>query len=152
MRLSTFDWRKLFVVDAAVDLVRGQIQRAATENSIAVIAYCFMPDHLHLLVAGETDTSDCRKFMARAKQYSGYYYSQQFHARLWQRYGFDRVLREEESSESAARYTLENPVRAKLVSELRKYGYSGSLTQPLDELIAFAYHGEEEEEDEDEEG
>jgi len=53
-----------------VALVLEQILRAARENSLAVIAYCFMPDHLHLLVEGQTDTSDCLRFIARAKQYS----------------------------------------------------------------------------------
>jgi Zn-dependent oligopeptidase len=36
-----------------VELVLSQISRAANEREFAVIAYCFMPDHLHLFV--ETD-------------------------------------------------------------------------------------------------
>ncbi len=47
--------------------------RAASENEFDVIAYCFMPDHLHLLVEGKSDRSDGKPFIARAKQYSGYY-------------------------------------------------------------------------------
>ena len=41
--------RRLFTDAAAVDLVVQQLLRAANEQKFAVIAYCFMPDHLHLL-------------------------------------------------------------------------------------------------------
>ena len=34
-----------------------------------------MPDHLHLLVEGKSADSDAKQFIARAKQYSGFYYS-----------------------------------------------------------------------------
>jgi REP element-mobilizing transposase RayT len=32
-----------------VDEVLAHILRAADDESFAVVAYCFMPDHLHLL-------------------------------------------------------------------------------------------------------
>jgi REP element-mobilizing transposase RayT len=36
-----------------------------------------MPDHLHLLVEGTHEDSDLKAFVARAKQYSGFYFRQQ---------------------------------------------------------------------------
>jgi REP element-mobilizing transposase RayT len=39
----------------------------------------------------------------------------QFGDRLWQRYGFERVLRDDEATLDVARYILRNPVRAGLV-------------------------------------
>jgi REP element-mobilizing transposase RayT len=35
------------------------------------MAFCFMPDHVHLLVGGTCETSDGKRFIRRAKQYSG---------------------------------------------------------------------------------
>jgi REP element-mobilizing transposase RayT len=58
----------LFISAAVVDLVIAQISRAARECAFAVPAYCFMPDHLDLLVEGKSDASDCRDFIKRAKQ------------------------------------------------------------------------------------
>ena len=42
----------LFVTLERVELVLMQIERSAVEQQVAIIAYCFMPDHLHLLVEG----------------------------------------------------------------------------------------------------
>src|SRR6185295_19724426 len=101
-----------------VALVLEQILRAARENGFAVVAYCFMPDHLHLLVEAKTDSSDCLRFIARAKQYSGFYYSQRFHEVLWQRYGYEHILHDDEATLSVARYILCNPIRKGLVERV----------------------------------
>jgi REP-associated tyrosine transposase len=131
--------RVVFDSRATVDLVLQQIARAAREIQFAVFAYCLMPDHLHLLVEGETQTSDCKPFIARSKQYSGYYFAQQFGVRLWQRYGFERVLRKDEATTVVARYILENPMRAGLCARVSGYPFVGSLKYELDALIEFAY-------------
>lgn len=128
--------QSLFTKAPAVTLVLSQISRAAKEDQFAVLAYCFMPDHLHLLVEGLADTSDCRRYIARAKQYSGFHYSKAFRHMLWQRYGFERVLRTEDNTLAVARYIVENPVRARLVLRVEDYPFSGSLVYSLEELIA----------------
>jgi REP element-mobilizing transposase RayT len=54
-----------------------------------------MPDHVHLVVRGSNESSDCKGFMKLAKQYSGFYYARaNERARLWQRYGHDRMIRD----------------------------------------------------------
>ena len=108
---------------------------------MAVVAYCFMPDHLHLLVQGLTAESDCRRFISRAKQYSGFYYAEEYGVRLWQRYGFERVLREHEPTMVVARYILENPLRAGLAQRVDEYPYVGSLVYSLSALIEAAQFG-----------
>ena len=117
--------RHLLTKPPVVDLVRAQISRAATENQFEVIAYCFMPDQLHLLVEGKADSSDCKRFIARAKQYSAFYYSRAHHSVLWQRHGADRVLADDELSDAVARKILETPVRAGMVRRPEDYRFSG---------------------------
>ena len=126
---------RLFVSEPVVALVLSQISRAAAEQDFAVIAYCFMPDHLHLLVEGESEASDCKRFIARAKQYSGYSYSKQFRGVLWQRYGFEHVLRDDELTPVIARYILNNPIRAGLVQQVFDYPFVGSLAYDLKDMI-----------------
>jgi hypothetical protein len=58
---------------------------------------------------------------------------------LWQRYGFERVLRNSEQMFVVARYILENPVRAGLVTTIEAYPFRGSLVCTLPELIEAAY-------------
>jgi len=58
-----------------------------------------------------------------------------FGERLWQRYGFERTLRSEDSAVSVARYILENPVRAGLVQRIDQYEFSGSTVYTVAELV-----------------
>jgi hypothetical protein len=48
---------------------------------------------------------------------------------------FERVLRNDESMLSVARYILENPVRAGLVARVEDYPFVGSQTHPLSEIL-----------------
>jgi putative transposase len=137
------DWRALLFVDPApVDLVLAQFLRAAARELFAIIVYCFMPDHVHLLVHGVSETSNCRGFLARAKQYSGFHYARRYGRALWQRYAFERVLREGEATSVVARYILENPVRAGLVKAVGEYPFAGSPLYPMSELIASLEDGQ----------
>ena len=126
-----------FTDQAVVDLVRSQFLRAATERDFAILAYCFMPDHVHLLIEGQREDADCKQFIARAKQYSGFYYSQQFRHPLWQRYGFERVLRDDEATVVVARYILANPVRAGLVTQVSDYPFLGSCVVSVNEMLEW---------------
>jgi REP-associated tyrosine transposase len=71
---------------AAVELVLAQIRRSAHDEQFTIPAYCFMPDHLHLLVEAAANRSDGLKFITRAKQLSGFHYRQRYRLSLWQRY------------------------------------------------------------------
>ena len=131
--------RPLFTDIDVVGLVLAQISRAAAQTQFAITAYCFMPDHLHLLAEGQSDASDCRVFIARLKQYSGFYYSKVFGDTLWQRYGFEHVLRDDELSMVVARYIMENPIRAGLAPRVEDYPFAGSLVYSLPDLLAGLY-------------
>jgi putative transposase len=126
LTFCTFHRQRVFTTAGHVDLVRTQIRRAAAEEQVAVVAYCFMPDHLHLLIEGQRDDSDALRFIKNAKQYSGFYFRQACATRLWQRYGFERVLRADEDVLSVARYIFENPVRGGLVRSAQDHPFTGS--------------------------
>jgi putative transposase len=136
LTFCTYDRLKRFVDGGHVDVVREQILRVATEESFAVSAYRFMPDHLHLLVEACSDASDCLTFIKRAKQFSGFYYAKQFRERLWQRYGYERTLRREDETLVVAKYVVANPVRAGLVENPEEYAFSGSQTHSLAEILS----------------
>jgi putative transposase len=94
LTFCTFERRRLLIETDRVELVMLHIRRTAGEQGMAVLAYCCMPDHLHLLVEGQSEDSDCRRFIARAKQFSGFYFKRTFGGPLWQRYGYERTLRD----------------------------------------------------------
>ena len=58
----------LFTQADHVDLVYSQLVRACAETDFAIVAYCFMPDHLHLLLHGLSPDADAMAFVHRSKQ------------------------------------------------------------------------------------
>lgn len=125
----------MFVSREPVSLVSAQFLRAAGEERFEILTYCFMPDHVHLLVEALDDGSDGKAFIARSKQYSGYHYRARTGEKLWQRDSFERALRNTEGSLAVARYILANPVRAGLVTRPFDYPYSGSFAWDRQALL-----------------
>ena len=136
LTFCTFERRPHFADAAIVAVALSQILRVAANEQFALLAYTFMPDHAHLLIEGMSVDADARRFMTRAKQGSGYVVAQRDGRRLWQRYGFEHLLRDDEATVSVARYILENPVRARLVTSPQDYPHSGcpayTMTAVLD--------------------
>ena len=135
LTFCTCNRARLFTDGTVVALVLSQIQRAGSLEGFALLAYCFMPDHAHLLVEGRATASDARRLIRLAKQFSGYEYSRRHRRHLWQRYGYERVLRSEESTLAVARYIMENPVRAKLVDQAEDYPFLGSDIYTVREIL-----------------
>jgi REP element-mobilizing transposase RayT len=129
----------VFTTASAVELVLSQIRRSALEDRFAVLAYCFMPDHLQLVVEARAHDSECGRFSARCRQYSGFLYERQFGDLLWQRSAFEQRLRDREQAFRVAQYILESPVRAGLAPTIVEYPFLGSLEYPLSELLAAAH-------------
>ena len=135
LTFCTHERRRHFITADAVQTVRTQIERAAGAQKMAVLAYCYMPDHVHLLAEGKAQDSDCLLFIARAKQFSGFHYKAKFGHPLWQRYGFEHIVRSEEATVSVARYIMENPVRARLVNRIENYPFSGSRVYTVEQIL-----------------
>ena len=106
-------------------------------EGFAIHAYCYMPDHVHFVVEGECHDSDLKCLISRAKQYSGFYFKKATRQKLWQRYGYERVLRNDEERMAFIRYVIENPVRARLVASPLDYPHWGSSTHPREELLDY---------------
>ena len=100
-------------------------------------AYCFMPDHLHLLIEGKDSNSDMKQFISSYKQYTSYYHkkqtglpvplARQTGTPLWQINFYEHVLRNEEDTMNVVYYIFGNPVRKGLVGDYRKYKFLGSF-------------------------
>ena len=127
--------QQLFTQDPVVKSVLSQFEHVASKELFAIVAYCFMPDHVHFLVEGKSERSNCLRFVSRAKQRSGFRFAQSWKKRLWQRYGYEHVLRNDESTMAVARYILENPLRARLVERVEDYPFAGSCEYALHEIL-----------------
>jgi putative transposase len=119
------------------ELVLSELRRTSDVEGIAVVAYCLMTDHLHAVVEGIRDDSDCLAFVRAFKQRTAF--KQHTGRRLWQSSFHDRVLRDYESTQAVVRYVLENPVRSKLVDSPAAYPHSGSLSYSKKDLLEWAF-------------
>jgi putative transposase len=135
--VCVLDRRAVFTDAAVVESAQSHFLKQAVRFACAILAYCFMPDHVHLLVDGTLENADLQSFVARAKQKSGFDFAAGHHHRLWQKGYYDRVLRDDEPIPDVIRYISNNPVRAGLVVEPVEYPFWGSGVYTRDELIEF---------------
>lgn len=114
-----------------------QFLSTAGEQEFEILAYCFMPDHLHALVVGLTEWSSLEAFVKLAKQHTGYWFRRKTGGRLWQDSCFDRTLREDQNTYAEIKYLLENPMRAGLALSPEDYPHWGSQTYSRTELLEY---------------
>jgi REP element-mobilizing transposase RayT len=112
-----------------------QFRRTCREKKFAILAYCVMPDHAHLLVEGRDNASNLAALIKSAKQSSGQRFAARMKRPLWDEGFHDHVLRPEEDPKSFARYIIENPVRAGIVRSPIDYPLSGSSRWTIQELV-----------------
>jgi putative transposase len=74
LTFCTFQRNRVFLTAESVAIVHEQILLTCALQEFQIDAYCFMPDHLHLVVTGKRYDSDLKKFIARAKQSAGFYF------------------------------------------------------------------------------
>ena len=127
--------RPWFAQADVVQSVLEQILQSAALFDVAVIAYCFMPDHVHLLIESCSENADVAAFVHQAKQRSGYAFACRGLGLLWQPSYYDRILRDDEASVSVARYIFENPVRAGIVMSPGEYAFAGSSRYTKEQIL-----------------
>jgi putative transposase len=127
-----------FHSSAVVARTLMEFLRLARLEGFAILAYCFMPDHLHLLIEATRERADLGTFVRLAKQHSGRTHVNTYGTLLWQE-GFDqRALGVQEDVRSIARYILHNPVRTGMVRTPGDYPFLGSSKWPLEDLLRRA--------------
>jgi len=103
----------------------------ATATGCALIAWCIMPDHVHLLACVSQEGGNVRRLAERTRQISGYRLSRLgLEAPIWHRDIWDHHVRGHESLDSVVAYILGNPVRAGLCERQDEWPYSAFLGYP----------------------
>jgi putative transposase len=131
------DKKPLFRNADLVDVVRSQILIAAETCGFEIVAYCFMPDHVHLVIEGLTASASLSAFVQRAKQLSGFHGKRMVGGPVWQTGYHERVLRADQGTPGVVAYVLANPVRAGLVDNAADHPFSGSGVWTLAELLDY---------------
>ena len=117
---------KAFLNDQVARDCVAQLLRTAASFDFAIAAYCFMPNHAHVLAYGTSLKADLRAFVIDFKKRTAHAHSKRMNAKLWQSGYYEHVLRDDEATEAVARYIFENPIRAGLTKTVGEYPYAGS--------------------------
>jgi putative transposase len=121
--------------------VISELLRTSQAARVEVSAYCVMPDHVHILLAGLNEDSCVPLAVRTWKQATGYWYRKQRSERLWEPNYWDRALRQRDHSREILEYMLSDPLRSGLVQRLQDYPFIGSVRWTQAELIAFGEAG-----------
>jgi putative transposase len=133
------DKRRMSFTDrVAATWMTSQISHTFEAERFAVIAFCVMPDHVHLLLEGLTEDADLRAVMHNWKLRTAFTWKQRTGQRLWQEGYYDYVLRDEDSVPGIVKYIISNPIRAGLINDVTKYPYLGSSRSTIEELADAA--------------
>ncbi len=137
LTICTHDRAPHFLCDDPVDLVMRQFLQSAAAEGFAILVYCLMPDHMHLLVEGVSGGADLITFTKDAKQRSAWLFKRRFRQRLWQEGYWEHVLRDSERIEDIIEYIVNNPLRKGLVERPEDYPYWGSSVYTREAILKF---------------
>ena len=127
--------REVFRSDDEARWLIAQTLQSFEARQFAVIAYCVMPDHVHLLVEGLTAHADFKASMHSWKLTTGFAWKKRTGERLWQEGFYEHTLRSDDAVPRVVKYILENPARAGLVSEAGCCPHMGSSRYSLTQLV-----------------
>ncbi|HET6567596.1 MAG TPA: transposase [Rhodothermales bacterium] len=132
------DRRHIFTETGIVNECLAMLQDAADPQSCVVPVYCFMPEHVHVVLQGLSPASDVWRSFVGFKQRTGYWFKKERIGCRWQKDFHDHIIRPGEDWPAHVRYIAANPVRAGLVERWDLYPYTGSIGYDLDALLMEA--------------
>ena len=125
--IRSHDFKHHFVNDEVVRKIIEILRSTAEQKNFSVWAYCFMPDHAHLLIEARSNSADMKAFVALFKQRTAYWFKSTYGVQLWGVNYYEHVLRNDEATRAIARYIFQNPVRKGIAEDYSQYPYSGSF-------------------------
>lgn len=129
LTFSTYQRHQYLLDERICDLLADRITRACLELDYAVLAYVFMPDHVHLLVHPLNESYDISKFLQKIKQGPSRIAKNRgwIDTDLWEPGGgFDRNVFTPKVRQNTIDYIHQNPVRKGLVEEAWAYRWSSA--------------------------
>jgi len=125
--IAIHDRLSVFTTDDVVWEHISVLKDVSGKYHFNILAYCFMPDHVHILAMGIRVDSSLTGFLKNYKQVTAFRYKQKTGRILWQKSFYDHILRKDEDLRGVIQYILANPVRRGLVVSAGDYPYSGSF-------------------------
>lgn len=115
----------IFAADADYQFFRDALVDAAEKHGLAIHAYVWMTNHVHLLATPEFDDSISKVFQSVGRRYVQYFnFTYRRSGTLWEGRFRATVVDSEQYLLTLMRYIELNPVRAGMVAHPRDYAWS----------------------------
>lgn len=111
------------------------LAKAVRSKKCSAPVYCFMPDHLHVLIRGLYVDSDTWAAMVTFKVQSGVWFSKNSPSLRWQKDFYDHIVRNGEDAREQVRYIAANPCRAGLVDHWQEWHFTGSIDERVEDWL-----------------
>jgi len=131
------DRKPLFIDSTVVNIFTEILKNAAADHHCQIPAYCFMPDHVHIIATGIQEDSKLVNFINSYKQKTGFWMSKNQPNVSWQKDFYDHIIRKAEGLPEVIRYILDNPVRQGLVADWHDYPFKGAIGCSLEEVLEY---------------
>lgn len=112
--------------------------KEARKQDCIVPVYCFMPDHIHIMLLGTKPESNLKAAMTGFKREIGLWFGKNRPEVRLQKDYYDHILRCTDDWANHIAYVFNNPVRAGLVAEPSEYPFSGSYGTDIIEMLRDA--------------
>jgi putative transposase len=110
------------------------LSKYAEEREVAVLAYCLMPNHIHLLVRPSGEETLAKMMQGVTLCYSKYFNRENGRTgRLWECRYYSTVIDGDRYLWTVTKYIENNPVRAGMVKKPEDYPYSSAKAHILRE-------------------
>ena len=119
------------VVAKGLEFLTDQLQRFECTCPI----YCFMPDHIHLILSGQSKAARPKAAADAFKcKWTEYLKDHNFREDMQKDY-FDHIIRKRDDWKEQVWYVAANPVRAGIVTDWREYPFTGSIGVSLYDVL-----------------
>lgn len=125
----------LFIEPEIVNTFTNLLSLIIENKDCIIPLYCFMPDHLHLIIKGNNKESDLINALISYKQKTGYWMKQNLKTGCWQKDFYDHIIKKDQELATHVRYILNNPVRKGLVVDWKEYTFKGTLGCKLEDVL-----------------
>ncbi|MBM4348463.1 MAG: transposase [Deltaproteobacteria bacterium] len=123
---------RVFTVSADYEKYLSFLLKYSEEKETAVLAYCLMPNHTHLLVKPEKEEALPKMMQGITLSYSKYFNGENGRTgRLWECRYYSSVIDADSYLWAVIKYIENNPVRAGIVQRPEDYSYSSAKAHIL---------------------
>jgi putative transposase len=133
--VGVIDRHPLFEDPDVVKASVGFLADGCEQNNCEVPVYCFMPDHLHLMVRGKHEFSNIKSVLDSFKIRAGFWLRTKGYPYRLQANYYDHIIRSGEDWMIQARYIVLNPVRAGLIDDPFTYPHTGCIGMNRAEML-----------------